>query len=209
MKNFQLTQQKIKADLQQLALIDPKLQQWIEEYGFPQYKARDHSFEAFANVILGQQLSVKAAHTIRLRTQTLLPEFTPDAFLNISDDELRAVGWSRRKIDYAKGLSEAMVTGSFELSVLEQLSDQEAISYIIQLKGFGVWSAQIYLLFSLGRLDILPAGDLVIRKAISNLYELEEVVDEEETIRLGENYQHYRSALAIMLWHRFNLSPFK
>jgi DNA-3-methyladenine glycosylase II len=107
-----------------------------------------HGFEAFLSIIVSQQLSTKVAAVIMGRLVALLKEVTPEKLLSIEDQNLRDVGLSWRKIEYAKGLALAVQSGNLDIDGLESLSDEDAISAITSLKGFGRWSAEIYLMFS-------------------------------------------------------------
>ena len=129
--------------------------------------------------VIGQQLSVKAAATIYGRVLDLFGGTTPppEKLLEADPQRLRDVGLSWRKVEYVRDLAEHVVSGELELGRLDQLTDDEVIAEITAVRGFGVWSAQMFLIFFLERPDVLPTGDLGIRKAAQVAYGLDELPD--------------------------------
>ncbi len=142
--------------------------------GAPSPRQRDPGFATFFSTIVSQQISTEAARAIMGRVNTLLPELHAKAVMEVEGQALRDAGLSWRKIEYAKGLAEAELAGTFSADGLAHLSDDEAITAITQLRGFGRWSAEIYLMFSLKRPDIFPADDLALRVALGRLKGMED-----------------------------------
>ena len=157
-------------------------------------------FVSLMRTIVGQQLSTKAANTIWQRVVGGVVDITPEGFAKIDDDMLRGFGLSRQKISYIRGLCDAVCAGHFVPDALYDLSDEDAIATITSLKGFGLWSAQMVLMFTLGRPDIWPAGDLGIREGIRIYHGLAERPDIVTTDRLGDKFKGRRTAAALLLW---------
>ncbi|GEQ99381.1 DNA-3-methyladenine glycosidase [Iodidimonas gelatinilytica] len=159
-------------------------------------------------IIIGQQLSVKAAATIAARVDAAMDgEATPERFLGLEDDILRRAGLSAAKVRYGRGLAEAIAEGQFDPDGLHLLDDAEALEKVTALKGFGIWSGRMYLMFSLGRPDIWPADDLGVREGVRRIRGLEDRPSIKEADALGEGWAPYRSSAALMCWHILNNAP--
>jgi len=173
--------------------------------GYPPSRQRDPGYETLLRTIVGQQVSVAAAASVWAKLEALLgPGCTPEALLAQDYDALRACGLSRQKQGYARSLAELVTSGELDLLKLP-VDDEEAIELLVRVKGIGRWSAEIYLLFAEGRLDIWPAGDLAVQAAIGTILGLPERPTEKETRALGEQWRPHRSAMAIMAWHHYNI----
>lgn len=208
MTEFKLTDSHLKQNLEQIARNDAHLKQALSQVGYPQERRNNKGFAVFMSIIISQQLSTKAASTIRGRVIDVVGEnFDPHSFLSISDEKLRACGLSYQKIRYGRNLCEQVVSDQFVPDQLEGMSDDEAIATITNLLGFGRWSAEMYLLFSLGRPDIWPAGDLAIQEGVRRLKNLPERPKFKEMDGLAEGWRPYRSAMAIFLWHYYSTTP--
>lgn len=207
--NEQLTRRHLRQALDVLAASDTDLAAALEVVGYPEERRRGApSFESFLRIIAGQQLSVKAAATIFGRIESALAgDFRPEVFLRLSDDDLRSAGFSRQKIGYARGLCEAVMEGRIDLQGLSALSDEEVIGQITALKGFGRWSAEMVLLFSLGRPDVWPADDLAIQAGVQRLKKLPDRPDRRQTDALAEGWRPHRGAAAIFIWHYYSNVP--
>jgi DNA-3-methyladenine glycosylase II len=153
------------------------------------------------SAIVGQQISVKAAAAIRGRLWALMDQApTAKALSELTWQELRDAGLSGRKIEYAQGLSTAVLAGDLPLESMDDLSDAAAETAITELKGFGPWSARIYLLFSEGRPDIYPVADLALEKGLQILLDLPEKPTPRAAEKLVEKYSPHRGALSFLLW---------
>jgi DNA-3-methyladenine glycosylase II len=162
---------------------------------------RDGDFAALIGAILGQQVSLAAAASMWAKLQALTgDDVSPKRLLGLSDDELRGCGFSRQKIAYARGLSEAILNKTFLPEALPDLSDKEIIAEITKLKGFGVWSAHMYLIFSLCRPNVWPAGDLGIQIGAQHYLGKRERPDLKAVEKLGNRFEGYRTAAALLLW---------
>ena len=159
--------------------------------------------------VIGQQLSVKAAATIYGRVLDLFGGTTPppETLLEADPQQLRDVGLSWRKVEYVRDLAEHVVSGELELGRLDQLTDDEVIAEITAVRGFGVWSAQMFLIFFLERPDVLPTGDLGIRKAAQVAYGLDQLPAPAELERIAEPWRPHRSLASIYLWESLANEP--
>ncbi|MFP4209246.1 MAG: DNA-3-methyladenine glycosylase family protein, partial [Wenzhouxiangella sp.] len=171
---FRLSRHHLEQALDDIAVRDRDIARALALVGYPDERRRGGPcFEQFLRIIVGQQLSVKAAATIFGRIESALAgQIEPQRVLALSDDELRALGLSRQKIAYARGLAAAVLEGRLVPDALARLADDEVVEHITRLKGFGRWSAEMFLLFSLGRPDVWPADDLAIQAGIQRLKSL-------------------------------------
>jgi DNA-3-methyladenine glycosylase II len=206
---FQLTTTHLKHALDELAARDKHIAKALETVGYPQERRMaEPSYEHFLRIIVGQQLSVKAAATIFGRVEAALEgDFRPERLLAMSDEELRALGLSRQKISYARGLSEAVRDGVLVPSDLVALPDEEVMEQITRLKGFGRWSAEMFLLFSLGRPDVWPADDLAIQAGVHRIKNMRQRPDRKKTDAVARPWKPYRGAAAIFVWHYYSNAP--
>jgi DNA-3-methyladenine glycosylase II len=166
-------------------------------------------YGALLRSIVGQQLSVKAARSIynRLTDQFGGTTPSPQALLGADPDTLRGAGLSRAKVNYLRSLAEHVLSGELELDRLEDLGDEEVEREVTAVKGLGTWTAHMFLIFHLGRPDVLPVGDLGVRRAVERAYGLEELPSAEELERLGERWAPYRSLAALYLWESLDNAP--
>src|SRR4051812_37611694 len=159
-------------------------------------------FDALCRSIIYQQLSTKAAGTIHGRFLDLFPgkRANPENLLALDEETLRGVGLSRQKLSYLRDLAEKVHTGKLPLDHLDKLPDQEIIDYLVQVKGIGVWTAQMFLMFRLGRLDVLPDLDLGIRNAIKKAYRVRGVPNAKRIAKIGAPWRPYASIACWYLW---------
>jgi DNA-3-methyladenine glycosylase II len=202
-----MNQAKIKRHLDKLAQIDPDLRRGLELVRYPKPRIREQGFDTFLSTIVSQQISTEAAASIMRRVRALLPDMNAAAVLCLPAGALRDAGLSLRKVEYVEGLAQAMVEERFDPSELESMDDQRAIKAITSLRGFGPWSAEIYLMFSLQRSDIFPAGDLALRIALQKLKGIDTLLDEKQSRELVALWSPYRSAGSLFLWHYYRGAP--
>jgi len=202
-----MDQRHINRALNALAKRDDDVREALTAYGKPKPRIRPEGFETFVNTVVAQQISTHAANAIMGRVRKRLPRLTPRTLMKVSDEDLRAAGLSFRKIEYLRGLAEAELSGQLGIKKLGELSDEEAIERIVQLRGFGRWSAEIYLMFSLGRRDIFPADDLALQVALGRLKGLDKRPTAKEARALTESWAPYRSAASLFLWHYYQGQP--
>jgi DNA-3-methyladenine glycosylase II len=194
-----------------LAATDPAMAALVERFGTVDPVARfrrrlpaiaGDPFIALLRSIVGQQLSTASAEAIFGRLVALLGGDRPGPadVLAASDAELRAVGLSRRKVEYVHDLAARVADGRLDLGALRRLGDEEVIAAISAVRGLGRWSAELFLLFHLRRPDVFPAGDLVLRRAIGDVYGLEVIPIEADARRRAERWRPHRSLAAMYLW---------
>jgi DNA-3-methyladenine glycosylase II len=195
---------RLRAALDALALRDADLAGALVRVGYPAPRTRPAGFATLLRIIVAQQLSTRAAAAIwaRLEAATAGPP-TPDRFLALSDEALRAVGFSLRKVEHGRALAQGVVEGALDLEAWHATPDEAVITTIAGLKGFGRWSADIYLLFSLGRADVFPADDLALQVAYARLKRLPERPKAKALRALTESWSPWRGAAAVFLWHYY------
>ena len=206
---FLLTQEHLIAAIDALADRDRHIAAGLQQVGYPAERRHGApSYEHLLRIIAGQQLSVKAAATIFGRLESALEgEFRPERVLEMSDEEMRGLGLSRQKIGYARGLSRAVLEKELIPENLVDLPDAEVIAKITALKGFGRWSAEMFLLFALGRPDIWPADDLGIQAGLHKLKNMRARPDRARADRVARPWRPYRGAAAIFVWHYYSNAP--
>lgn len=158
-------------------------------------------FAGLVRIVAGQQVSTGAARAMWEKLQQNVDPMTPANALALDDDVFRQSGMSRQKTVYIKSLARVMEEGAFDPGTLESLNDEDVTAAITALKGFGPWSAEIYLMFCMARPDIWPAGDLGIQYGLQKYLSLPEKPDEDTTRREGERFAPYRTAASILLWY--------
>lgn len=169
----------------------------------------DDAYGSLVRTIVGQQLSTKAARTIYARLATLFGARppTPAELIAADEDALRAAGLSRQKIGYLRDLAARVHGGELELDVLHELPDEEVSKRITAVKGLGRWSADMFLMFHLGRPDVLPVGDLGIRRAVERAYGLPGLPDEDDLRTLGGPWRPWRTLACLYLWESLDAVP--
>lgn len=207
-RRFKLTDAAIRKALDALAKDHRSVARAVAQVGYPPSRRREHSFESLARIVMGQQLSVKAAATIAQRVdETVGGALQPHSVLSTAPDKLRAAGLSRQKIGYLQSLAEAVISGALPIETLPELTDEEVEAAITAVRGFGRWSAHMYMMFSLGRPDIWPSGDLAVRVGFGRMMGWEDRPDEKKVIDEGGAFSPYRSALALLCWHFYSEAP--
>jgi DNA-3-methyladenine glycosylase II len=207
-RRFALTDAHIRNALDALARDHAAVGQAVALVGYPPSRRREHSFASLARIVIGQQLSTKAAATIARRVDdTVGGALQPETVLAAAPDRLRAAGLSRQKIGYLQSLAEAVRSGVLPIATLPELTDDEVEAAITAVRGFGRWSAHMYLMFSLGRPDIWPSGDLAVRVGFGRIMGWKERPDEKKVIAAGDAFSPYRSALALLCWHFYSEAP--
>jgi DNA-3-methyladenine glycosylase II len=166
------------------------------------------AYGAILRAIVGQQLSTKAARTIYGRVVDMYGgDPTPAQLIETDPEDLRAAGLSYSKAAYLRDLAEKIEDGDLDLDHIAEQSDERVVEELTQVKGLGRWTAEMFLMFHLGRPDVLPVGDLGIRKAAMIEYGLEEMPDPETLERLGERWRPYRSLACLYLWRSLDNAP--
>lgn len=180
---------------------DPVIKGVIERVGPYRLELRPADFTTLVRSIIYQQVSGKAAATIMGRLEGAVRQrLTPHAVLKLSDERMREVGLSRQKAAYLRDLAEHSRSGALDYAGLEGAADEEVIERLTVVKGIGVWTAQMFLIFALGRPDVLPTTDLGIRAAMKNQYGLDELPKPAEMERLAEPWRPWCSVACWYLW---------
>ena len=194
-----------------LADTDPILGEVIQSAPLPSFSPHKNYYQELVESIISQQLSVKAAATILKRFRELFSaDFpSPEAILTQDIEVYRGVGLSRQKASYIRDLAEKVIDGTVKFDHLDSLSNQEVIDELIQIKGVGVWTIHMFLMFCMGRLDVLPTGDLGIRNGIQKLYTLPERPGDLEIqeIATQHNWHPYETIASWYVWHSLDNKP--
>jgi DNA-3-methyladenine glycosylase II len=204
-----------KRAVEHLRAADPVLRELIDEIGVDGLgDARagrpDDHYGALVRSIVGQQLSTSAARAIYTRLTDRYGGRTPTPVEVLEDDheELRAAaGLSRAKVTFLRSLAEHVIDGELELERLDDLPDDEVIAELVAVKGLGVWSAHMFLMFHLQRPDVLPVGDLGIRNAVKRLYGLDEPPSPAQLTEIAEPWRPYRTLACRYLWRSLDATP--
>jgi DNA-3-methyladenine glycosylase II len=195
---------KHRAAISHLRSIDPVLGRIIDVVGPCRLEARRTGthYDALVRSIVFQQLSGKAASTIHRRFTEIYPGKRPRAehVLSTAEERLRAAGLSRQKIGYLRDLSARVADRSLPLAHLGRLSDDAIIEHLVQVKGIGRWTVQMFLMFRLGRPDVLPELDLGVQNAIQRAYGLKKRPTPKDVLRIGEKWRPYASIASWYLW---------
>lgn len=163
-------------------------------------------FQSLAENIIGQQLALRAADVITQRVRTVVGnEFTPQAVLAIPFEVLRAAGLSNAKTNYVRNIAEAWLDGTIPINDLDTLDDETIITHLTKIKGVGRWTAEMFLIFTLGRPDVFSAGDYGLKKGIISNYQLAADVKPAVLLQLSQAWQPRRSLASRILWKSLEL----
>jgi DNA-3-methyladenine glycosylase II len=194
----------LKQAVTHLKKSDPVMAQIIAAVGPCRFKLRSEGthYEAVFRSIMYQQLAGAAALAIHRRVQALYGgrDPTPEELLATPDEALRTAGLSRQKLAYLRDLSTRTASGALEMQGIDQLSDADVVTSLTTVKGVGRWTAEMFLIFRLGRPDILPDLDLGVRNAIKRAYRLRKVPDSKRVHKIGARWAPYRSVATWYLW---------
>ncbi|MEO5950586.1 MAG: DNA-3-methyladenine glycosylase [Candidatus Saccharimonadales bacterium] len=203
---------KISLAVEHLIKNDVVLAAVIRNNDLPRFSPHTQYYQELVSSIVSQQLSVKAAATIQKRFVDNLFDGafpTPKMILTYSIEQLRSVGLSRGKATYIQDLARHIIDGTLQLDGLNRLSNDEIIQKLTQVKGIGTWTAHMFLMFCMGRLDILPVGDLGIRNGIKALYKFDDIptIFEVEDVAKKYNWHPYESVAAWYVWRSLENVP--
>lgn len=194
--------------LEYLGKKDPVLGEIIKQIPpFTHHKANNY-FEALAESIVSQQLSVKAADTIWARFLNLFPRkgLTPENVLVMSDQKIREAGISRPKISYLKDLALKTMKSSIVFEQFEIMTDEEIITELVKIKGIGRWTGEMFLMFAMERPDVFSYGDLGLRRALQKVYKLDHEPSEKEAQKIAEKWKPYRTLACRYLWRSLQIA---
>ncbi len=192
-----------------LSAADPRLATIISSVGRCEIKMRDGPFQSLVEAIIYQQLAGAAADAIYGRFLKIyrgrFP--SPGRLIATGDEKLRAAGLSARKAEYLKDLARHIADGRIKPRLLRSMTDEQVVEQLVKVKGIGRWTAEMFLIFCLGRPDVLPVGDLGLRKAIQKTYSLEDLPSEQVMKEIARTWRPYRSIATWYLWK--SLEKFK
>jgi DNA-3-methyladenine glycosylase II len=199
-----LSQADLNDGIDRLARVDEDVARALVRVGYPAPRQREPGFATLLRIMVAQQLSTKSAAAIWARLEAACaPAVTAERYLALDDAAFRAIGFSRQKMAYGRSLAEAVAGGALDLEALATVPEEDAIRAISALRGFGRWSAEIYLLFALGRADIFPADDLGLQVGMQRLKRLEARPNRKALDLLVEHWRPLRGSGAIFLWHYY------
>ncbi|KQM87521.1 DNA glycosylase [Sphingomonas sp. Leaf23] len=202
-----LSAEQLRTSLDALAAREPAFAAALAYAGYPEPRIRERGYVTLLRTIVGQQVSYKAADAVWKKLEALLGDAADPAMIATkTDEELRAAGLSRQKSGYARSLADEVLSGRLDLAHLPE-DDEEAIAQLVRVKGIGRWSAEIYLLFAEGRLDVWPAGDLAVQVEIGKILGLPERPTEKQIRELAEQWRPHRSAATVFAWHHYMFDP--
>jgi len=198
-----ITQETLETGVRYLCEKDSDLKEIINTYGNPPLWNREPGFATLIYIILEQQVSLASARAAYNRLQESISPVTPENFLTLDPVKLKQIGFSRQKSGYATNLAHLICNKKIDLGQLDNLSDSEVSDILIQIKGIGYWTINIYLLMALGRKDIWPKGDLALINALKAVKGLSTKIDEKKIKRITSKWQPWRSVAARILWHYY------
>ncbi len=179
---------------------DPVLAGLVDRYGFPSLSPSDDLFRRLCVSIVNQSVSTASARAVRERLFESLGTVTPETVLAADQEALQQVGLSAAKVEYLRAAARAFRERDYSAAAFEGLSDEAAVEHLTRIRGVGEWTAETFLLFALGREDVLPLGDLALRRAIEALYGAE---DRAAMQSVAEPWRPYRSYATLLLWKAY------
>jgi DNA-3-methyladenine glycosylase II len=183
--------------------IEPKFKPVVEKFGYPPFWHREPNFATLILTILEQQVSLASAKSSFNKLIERINTVTPENLLNLTDEELRACYFSRQKATYSKILATEIISGKLNLEELNSQSAEEIRSRLIQIKGIGHWTIDMYLLMSIHFADIFPPGDLATIKAVYELELVPATSSKEEIINFMKKFSPFQSVATYILWHSY------
>ncbi len=200
-KMLKLTPKRMAEGLAYLAATDPDMARALKQCGTPPMRTSDPGFTTLLRSIMGQQVSIHAARSIWEKLNRLVSPMTPENMMLASDATLREAGLSGQKARYAKALAADIVEKRLDFDGVHLMEDEPAIAELSKALGVGRWTAEIYLMFALGRVDIMPGNDLGLITAAHHLKGMRKRPDEKKLRRMAEAWKPWRSVASLLLWH--------
>lgn len=202
-----LNDENLKVACRWLAERDPDLARVLSRFGPPPLWPLEPGFATLISIILEQQVSLASAHAAFQRLEGFIHPVTPQAFLSLDDETLKAAGFSRQKTLYGRILAQAVLDGALDLSGLSHLADEQVFAALTQVKGIGRWTVDVYLMRALLRPDIWPAGDLALATAVQWIKGLDFLPVRADLEALGRRYAPWRAVAARLFWHAYLSVP--
>ena len=182
---------------------DRRLRAVYKTAGPFEVRKTEPGFAGLAKVVCGQQLSVSSARAIWSRYEQLEGALAPDGYLGLSEEAVRAVGFSRGKFLTVRAVAEAVAEGRLDFAALEALPAEEAVAELVAIRGIGPWTAEIYLMFCAGHPDIFPSGDLALQKAVAHAFELEDRPVGKVLDAISGDWAPHRATAALLFWRYY------
>ena len=180
---------------------DPVLRKIIKKYNKGFLTTRNNPFFSLCRTIVGQQISTKAANSIWYKFEKKCKKrIIPNTVLKLSSRTLKSAGLSRQKVSYLKNIAKGFINKSFSVRELKKMNDKEAINYVIKMKGLGVWSAEMFLMFNLNRPDIFPIQDIGLLRAISKNYKTSYPPSKRFLDKISKLHSGYRTVFTFYMW---------
>lgn len=198
-----LTDETYHWGISELSVQDSGFADVVSRWGHPPFWSHAPGFPGIVIAILSQQVSLESARTSFTRLENSISTVHPEEFLSLDDGTLRAIGFSRQKASYVRGVARGIKAGKIDLEALEPMDNDDARKSLMELRGIGAWTADTYLLFSLRRSDVWPSGDLALAKSIQELMKLPTTPCSKEVDRIAYNWRPWRAVAARILWHHY------
>ena len=193
----------IAGDAKKLATSDPYFSELISKIGLPRERYREPTLATLIHIIVSQQISLTAAESIWRKFNAKISNITPNSIINLGEQGLREFGFTRSKSNATLNLCQQMQDKTFDINAISSMDDHNAKNYIMRLRGFGEWSASIFLIFCLGRGDIWPSGDVALQEATRSLKKLSFRPTPKQMDKISLAWQPWRSTAAHLLWHYY------
>lgn len=198
-----LTEGKYSLALSDLSSRDSDLATVISKWGNPPFWTHPPGFPGIVLAILSQQVSLESAQAAFTKLEDSIGSIHPENLLGLNATELLAIGFSRQKASYVRGVAESMLVGQLDWDDIQSMDDEQARERLLSLRGVGPWTADTYLLFALRRSDAWPSGDLALEKAIYELRRSPTIYSTEEVDAIAQSWRPWRAVAARILWHYY------
>jgi DNA-3-methyladenine glycosylase II len=198
-----LTEATYHRGISELTKRDLDLAAVVSRWGNPPFWKHPPGFTGMITAILAQQVSLESAQATFTKLENAIGNITPETFNSLDADKLREIGFSRQKASYTRGIAQDIAAGKLCMDTIEFMKNDPARKRLLQIRGIGAWTADIYLLFALRRADVRPSGDLALAKAVQELRGLTRVPDFEAVNRVADSWRPWRAVAARILWHHY------
>ena len=190
-----------------LSAKDKKLSKIIESYPYDFLFSKSDPFFTLARSIVGQQISVKAAQSVWDRLEIKIKKINPKVIVKTHSNTLKSIGLSRQKVNYLKNLADAFIEKKIKINMWDKMNNEEIVQDLIQIKGIGRWTAEMFLIFNLCRADNFPLDDIGMVRGLCKLYKIPYPSDREKIIKIGEKWKPFRSVATWYLWRSLDPIP--
>ena len=198
-----LTKRTYHAGILELSALDNDLAWVVSRWGYPPFWIHPPGFSGIVLSILSQQVSLESAQATFFKLENSIGLVKPEEFLSLDDDKLLAIGFSRQKASYVRGIAQEIIAEELDLVDLEYMDNDQARTRLMELRGIGPWTADTYLLFALRRSDAWPSGDLALEKAVQEVRGLTTILGTKEVDRIANKWKPWRAVAARILWHYY------